>query len=54
MKVLLSPVDEYYIIAAFLTDVHGTFYSNQTAVFFGCDNTNGKMNIHDYLALVYH
>jgi nuclease HARBI1 len=53
MKIFLSPVHEYYIISTFLTKVHAVIYSNQTADYFGCDETNGRMNIHDYLALVY-
>jgi nuclease HARBI1 len=53
MKVFLSPVHEYYIISTFLTNVHAVIYSNQTADYFGCDDTNGRMNIHEYLGLVY-
>jgi hypothetical protein len=45
MKVFLSPAHEYYIISTFLTNVHAVIYSNQTADYFGCDETNGRKYI---------
>jgi hypothetical protein len=52
MKIFQLPIEEYYIIAAFLTNLQCIMYANQTADYFGCTNDNGKMNLQEYIGLV--
>lgn len=53
MKIFLFPVAKYYVVAAFLTNIHNCFYSNQTATYFGCTEESGlKMSFDEYLRLV--
>jgi hypothetical protein len=53
MKIFKFPVAKYYIIAAFLTNIHNCFFGNQTAQYFNCNQENGtKLSLDEYLALV--
>jgi hypothetical protein len=54
MRVFKSPVHEYYMIGAFMSNLHCIMYANQTADYFQCTTTNGKMSLEEYLGLVQH
>jgi hypothetical protein len=47
MKVFLYPVAQYYIIAAFFTNIHGIVYGNETGKYFNCDT----MSVEEYINL---
>jgi hypothetical protein len=53
MKIFKFPVAKYYVITAFLCNIHNCFHLNQTATYFGCSLENGtKMSLNEYLSLV--
>jgi hypothetical protein len=49
MRILLEPVAQYYINAAFLCNLRNCFYGNETATYF---NISHPLNLEEYLALV--
>jgi nuclease HARBI1 len=48
MMILKSPIAQYYIVGAFLTNLRTCFYGNQTMAYFGAD----AMSLDEYLALI--
>jgi hypothetical protein len=52
LKFFLSPIDEVYTGAAFLTNLHGLVYTNKVAHFYECTHEYGKLTVHEYLGLV--
>jgi hypothetical protein len=52
MKFFKSPIAKYYIIGAFLTNLRCCCYGSQTSKFFGCDESNDKLDMRGYLDLI--
>jgi hypothetical protein len=52
MKIFLSPIGKYYIIGAFLTNLRCCCYGSQTSNYFGCDTSNGRLDMRGYLNLI--
>jgi hypothetical protein len=52
MKILLSPVAQYYTVGAFLTNIQCCCYGSQTSAYFEVYEHNGKLSTQEYLGLV--
>jgi len=53
MKIFQFPVAQYYQTAAFLTNLHNTFYSSQTGAYFHCHTpSEGALTLAQYINLV--
>ena len=52
MKILLSPVAQYYTVGTFLTNIRCCCYGSQTSTYFEVYEHNGKLSMQEYLDLV--
>lgn len=53
MKIFQFPVAKYFMVAAFLTNLHTVCYSSQTCSHFGCkEPEDGRLTLAQYIALV--
>jgi hypothetical protein len=51
MKIFKTPIGQFYMNGAFLTNCHNCFYGNQTGEHFGVPATD-RLNLHQYLGLI--
>jgi hypothetical protein len=55
MKIFQMPVAQYFIVGAFLTNLHCCFHGSETAAYFGCTTPeDGRLTLQQYLSLAVH
>ena len=55
MKIFQMPVAKYFVVAAFLTNVHCCIHGSETAAYFDCTSPeDGRLTLEDYLSLAEH
>jgi nuclease HARBI1 len=55
MKIFQMPVAKYFIVAAFLTNIHCFIHGSETAAYFDCTNPeDGRLTLQEYLSLAVH
>lgn len=53
MKIFQFPVAKYFMVAAFLTNLHCCIHGSETAAYFDCvDPEDGRLTLQQYLSLV--
>lgn len=51
MKIFKTPIGQFYVNGAFLTNCHNGFYGNQTSLYFGVTDET-RLNLKQYLGLI--
>ena len=55
MKIFQMPVAKYFIVSAFLTNMHCCIHGSETAAYFKCTNPeDGRLTLQQYLSLAVH
>jgi hypothetical protein len=52
MKIFKSPIGQYYVISAFLTNLRCCCYGSQASKYFECNTSPLKLNMSGYLNLI--
>ena len=53
MKIFQFPVAKYFVVAAFMTNLHCCIHGSETAAYFYCtEPEDGRLTLQQYLSLV--